>query len=310
MFSYIYKHKFCVSSRPILGFILILMLLACLLYPYQVVLNDVEFLPWVIAADRRQPEFKKTLAEYLAGAVSDWRINNGRRLLKEHHTLFNKIAKKYQVQPHYLVALWGIETNFGRNTGKVPIFSALATLAFDARRSEYFRQELVNALRILDSGKVSKTQFFGSWAGAMGNLQFMPSTFLGFAVDGNADGQIDLWNSREDYLSSAANYLHKSGWQWRYRWGREVRVPQNVDLKHLGLEYRTSLASWRKDGVRLKNGQDLPGNKLPASLIMPEGSDGDAFLVYENYRVLMKWNRAHSFALAVGMLAERIAAQK
>lgn len=271
-------------------------------------LNDAVFLPWVIEADRRQPEFKKSLSDYLAGAVSKKRVEQGRRLLSENRQLLDRIANRFRVQSHYLVALWGIETNFGRNTGKVPILSALATLAYDARRSEYFHRELINTLRILDSGQLKKEQLFGSWAGAMGQLQFMPSTFLGFAVDGNGDGRIDLWKTREDYLSSAANYLHKSGWQWQYRWGREVVIPQSLDSDLTGLEYRAPLSFWQRLGVRLVDRHDLPMAEISASLVLPEGGQGRAFLVYDNYRVIMRWNKAHSFALAVGMLADKIAA--
>lgn len=271
-------------------------------------LHDVRFLPWVIEADRRQPEFKKTLAEYLAGALSKQRIKQGRRMLRENRDLLQQISHKYRVQPHYLVALWGIESNYGRNTGKVPILSALATLAFDARRSDYFRRELLNALRILDSGKLTKDQLLGSWAGAMGQLQFMPSTFLANAVDGNADGRIDLWQTREDYLASAANYLHNAGWQWNYRWGRKVKLPATFDNNLVGLEHRLSLRKWQQLGVRLSSGQNLPQDDISAAIVMPDVKTGQAFLVYQNYWVLMRWNKAHSFALAVGELADRVAA--
>jgi len=271
-------------------------------------LSDVSYLPGVIEADRKQPEFRISLADYLAEAVTDERIAKGRQLLLENRPLLRKIAAKYRVQPHYLVALWGIESEFGRHTGKVPILSALATLAYDARRSAYFRQELLNALRILDSGRLTKDRLIGSWAGAIGNLQFMPSTFLGFAVDGNGDGLIDLWNTPEDYLASAANYLHESGWHWRQRWGREVKVPSSLIDSQIGLETSATLRSWQKRGVRLINGRDLPRAGFPGSLVLPEGRAGKAFLVYDNYRVLMKWNKAHSFAIAVGRLADRIAA--
>lgn len=273
-------------------------------------LSDVQFLPWVIKADRRQPEFKKSLADYLAGAVSKTRIKQGRRMLKQNRSLLNRIAEKYQVQPRFLVALWGIETNYGRNTGKVPVFSALATMAYDARRSSYFRMELLNALRILDSGQLTKEQMLGSWAGAMGQLQFMPSTFLNYAVDGNGDGRIDLWKTREDYLASAANYLNKSGWQWRQKWGREVSIPEGFAASGPDLDSQLSLETWQKYGIKLKNGGNLPASEMAATLIMPEGIKGDAYLVYDNYWVLRTWNKAHSFALAVGMLADRLVVKK
>jgi len=273
----------------------------------QTALSDIEFLPGVIEADRRQPEFKKSLSEYLAERVTKERIVEGRRLLGENRQLLKKIFSKYRVPPHYLIALWGIETNFGRNTGKVPILSALATLAYEGRRGEYFRQELFYVLRLLDSGKLAKSQLFGSWAGAMGNVQFMPSTFINFAVDGDRDGKIDLWESRADSLASAANYLHKSGWTPRQKWGRKVRIPQNIDREKIGVGFSDSLKEWQKLGVRRINGRNLPTANFLASLVVPEGSEGEGFLVYDNYRVLLKWNRADSFALAVGLLADQIA---
>ena len=272
----------------------------------DVALEDVNYLPGVIEADRRQPEFKLTLADYLVSALSEERIFQGRRLLHRHWHLLQKISSEYRVKPQYLVALWGIETEYGLHTGKVPLLSALATLAYDARRSSYFRQELLNLLRILDSGKLGKEKLFGSWAGAMGQLQFMPSTFLGYAVDGDNDGRIDLWKTRADYLGSAANYLQRSGWQGQQRWGRRVKIPQGLDGDLLGLESSAPLHVWQQRGVRLADGRALPRSNLQASLIVPDGREGEAFLVYDNYRVLLKWNKASSFAIAVGLLAERI----
>lgn len=263
-------------------------------------------LPWIIKADRNQPEFKKSLESYLGGALSTKRVQQGQQMLVEHELLLGHIADKYGVQPRFIVALWGIETYYGRHTGKVPIIDALVTLAYDGRRSDYFRGELLNALKIIDAGHISAEQMIGSWAGAMGQVQFMPSSFLNYAVDGNADGRIDLWQTREDYLSSAANYLAKMGWQENQTWGREVKVPQRIDSKLIGMEKSASLRSWQKSGVRLVDGRDLPAGDIKASLLQPEGQAGRSFLVYENYRAIMKWNRAHSFALAVGMLADQL----
>jgi membrane-bound lytic murein transglycosylase B len=271
-------------------------------------LAKVKPLPWIIKADRNQPEFKKTLDKYLAGVLSSKRVQKGQRLLLEHSRLLTKISKKYDVQPRFIVALWGIETYYGRHTGKVPIIDALVTLAYDGRRSDYFRGELFNALKIIDAGHIGHARMVGSWAGAMGQVQFMPSSFLGYAVDGNADGRIDLWQTREDYLSSAANYLAKMGWQGNRNWGREVRVPKPFNKELLGLKQSASLRSWQSRGVRLSNGADLPDAGLSASLLQPEGAAGRSFLVYENYRTLMKWNRAHSFAIAVGLLADQLGA--
>lgn len=273
----------------------------------DIALKDIRFLPGVIEADQRQPEFKKTLAAYVAERLTAQRIVEGRRMLNENRRLLRQITRRYGVQPHYLVALWGIETSYGRHTGKVPTLSALATLAFEGRRGRYFRQELLNVLRILESGKLTKEQLFGSWAGALGNLQFMPSTFLSYAVDGDADGKIDLWNTRADFLASAANYLQQAGWQPRQKWGREITLPSNLDAAQIGLAVQAPLDRWQALGVRLRSGQDLPKATFPASLVIPDGRAGDGFLVYENYRVLMKWNKAHSFAVTVGLLADRIA---
>lgn len=269
-------------------------------------LQQVEPLPWIIKADRNQPEFKKTLDAYLTGVLSEKRIARGRQMLAENRELLNSIARKYQVQPRFIVALWGIETYYGKHTGKVPIIDALVTLSYDGRRSEYFRRELLNALKIIDAGHISYQQMKGSWAGAMGQVQFMPSSFLNFAVDGNNDGRIDLWQTPEDYLSSAANYLAKMGWQDDRTWGREVKVPKDFDFELGGMEKSAFLSAWQKYGVRQLNGNNLPKVTVRASLIQPEGERGRTFLVYDNYRALMKWNRAHSFALTVGMLSDRI----
>ena len=269
-------------------------------------LIHVKPLDWVIKLDRAQPEFKKNLPEYLAGAVTSKRVKQGQRLLLENSAIFFQVAKKYQVQPRFLLALWGIETNFGVHNGKVPVIDALVTLAYDGRRSHYFRSELLAALKILDQGHINYEQMKGSWAGAMGQVQFMPSSFLQYAVDGNGDGRINLWNTREDYLSSAANYLAKSGWDQNYTWGREVAFPKNLSADYFGLKQQRPMSEWQKLGVRTIENKNLPKTQITASLVQPDGPQGRAFLVYENYRVLMKWNRAHRFAIAVGSLADRI----
>ncbi|MDX2479727.1 MAG: lytic murein transglycosylase [Desulfuromusa sp.] len=273
-------------------------------------LSDVKPLDWIIKLDRAQPEFTKTLDEYLAGAVTSKRIQEGQRLLSENSDILAQVAKKYQVQPRFLMALWGIETSFGLHTGKVPVIDALVTLAYDGRRSQYFRSELLTALKILDQGHIKYDQLQGSWAGAMGQVQFMPSTFSNFAVDGNGDERIDLWSTREDYLSSAANYLVKSGWDKKYTWGREVNLPKHLTADYFGLEQQHFLSEWQKLGVRTIGNKDLPKIQITASLIQPDGPEGRAFLVYANYRVLMKWNKAHRFAIAVGTLADQIGGRK
>jgi len=269
-------------------------------------LAGVKPLDWIIKLDRAQPEFTKTLDQYLAGTVTKQRISRGENLLTENSVLLARIAKKYQVQPRFLLALWGIETSFGRHTGKVPVVDALVTLAYDGRRSRYFRAELLTALKIIDQGLMTSVQMKGSWAGAMGQVQFMPSTFLNFAVDGNHDGRIDLWNSREDYLSSAANYLSSSGWDRKYIWGREVVLTKKNAENDFGLKQQRLLQDWQKLGVRTIGLQPLPKVDIKASLIQLDDPQGKTFLVYDNYRVLLKWNRSHRFAIAVGTLADKV----
>lgn len=270
-------------------------------------LTGLEPLPRIIEYDRNQPEFKQTLEEYMAGRVSAKRVERGRRMLEQHGPLLREIGRRYGVQPRFLVALWGIESNYGDHTGKIPVIQALATLAFDPRRAAYFRGELLHALHIADSKSISLAQMRGSWAGAMGQLQFMPSTFRSHAVDYDGDGRIDLWNSVPDVLASAANYLARNGWRDDTTWGRRVRLPPDFDYEQTGHGIRKSLQKWNDLGVRRLNGQALPARgDLRPSLILPDGQSGPAFLVYENFRVLLIWNRSDAFAVAVGTLGERL----
>jgi len=260
----------------------------------------------VLAADRSQPEFKRTLEEYLARTINEQRVSEGRELLTKHRRLFGKLAVRYKVPPRILVALWGIETGFGRHQGKIPVIQSLATLAFDGRRGDYFRSELLEALHILDDGLVPADQLQGSWAGAMGQLQFMPSTYRRFAVDLSGDGRSDIFADPADALASAANYLAGSGWATDQTWGREVRLPKSFDRRLLGLEQQKTLRDWQKLGVRKSDGKQLPRVAMQGSLVQPDGPGGRTFLVYQNYRVLRTWNRSHNFAIAVGILADRI----
>lgn len=270
-------------------------------------LTGLEPLPRIIEYDRNQPEFKQSLEEYVAGRVSAKRVERGRRMLEQHGPLLQEIGRRYGVQPRFLIALWGIESNYGDHTGKIPVIQALATLAFDPRRAAYFRGELLHALHIADSKSISLAQMRGSWAGAMGQLQFMPSTFRSHAVDYDGDGRIDLWNSVPDVLASAANYLAPNGWRDDTTWGRRVRLPPDFDYGQAGLDIRKSLQKWNDLGVRRLNGQALPARSdLRPSLILPDGQSGPAFLVYENFRVLLIWNRSDAFAVAVGTLGEML----
>jgi membrane-bound lytic murein transglycosylase B len=264
--------------------------------------------PSIVELDRKQPERRQTFQEYRSRVLSDSRVERGRALLREHRPLLNKIAARYKVQPRFIVALWGIETSYGGFLGGHQVIQALATLAYDGRRAELFRRELIAALRILDRGDIELQDMKGSWAGAMGQCQFMPSSFLRFAVDYDGDGRRDIWNSLPDVFASIANYLSKSGWDDRYTWGRPVK-PAAADRARgddHGLKVAKSLPEWQSLGVRRENGRSLPNIALKASLLRTDDGEGPAYLVYDNFRVLMVWNKSTYFALTVSELSDLI----
>ncbi len=263
----------------------------------------------IIELDRKQPEGKITFATYRERIVNAQRIAKGRQMMREHEALLNEVGAKYGVQPQYIVALWGIETNFGSNTGGFDVINALATLAYDGRRRQFFTDELMNALKILDQGHIKYSDMKGSWAGAMGQSQFMPSSFLAYAQDYDGDSHKDIWNTRADVFASAANYLSRSGWKGDERWGRLVELPSSFSRDLEGLDVKKSLAEWQRLGVRRANGKDLPiVEGMTASVVQPDGKGNSAYLVYNNYRVTMKWNKSTYFATSVGLLADAIAA--
>ena len=263
----------------------------------------------VIELDRRQPEFTLTFQEYLDRVVPQSRVERGRDRLAENRALLDQVSAQYQVPAAAIVALWGIETDFGRTTGTFNVVNSLATLAFDGRRSSYFRGELMNALRILGEGHIAPKDMMGSWAGAMGQTQFMPSSFVNFAVDQDKDGKRNIWTDRADALGSAANYLSKSGWKMGEPVNELVRLPDSLDRALADGKTIKPLSEWRALGVLKGKGGDLqgPANRQ-AMLLLPEGPNGRAYLGYDNHRVILKWNRSTFFALAAGMLAEQIAA--
>ena len=269
-------------------------------------LASVNYVARVIELDRQQPEFSESFATYFDRRVTQDRIVRGRALMQEHQQLLNRISREFGVPAQYLVAFWGLETNFGGFFGKMPVLDSLATLACDPRRSDYFTGELINALKIIDEGSITAEKMQGSWAGAMGHTQFMPSVFLRYAIDYDGDGKRDLWGSLPDALASAANFLRGIGWQTEQRWGREVSLPKNFAFEKAGLANSLSLAQWQSLGVRQTGGTSLPNEDMTASLLVPTGHEGPAFLVYDNFHVIMRWNRAEAYALAVGHLADRI----
>ncbi len=271
------------------------------------VLGRVSYVQRVIDLDRRQPEFTLTFANYLNQRVTPERVAQGRELYRQHRELLQRITNQYGVPGRYLVAFWGMETNFGRFFGNMSTLDSLATLACDPRRSDYFTGQLMDALRIVDRGDVTAQRLKGSWAGALGNFQFMPSVFLQYAVDYDGDGRRDVWNSLPDAMASAANFLRGLGWKIGTRWGREVKLPEDFPYETAGLDDPRALDAWRKLGVTEASGRPLPEDTVKASLLLPAGHEGPAFLVYPNFRVIMGWNRSEFYALSVGYLADRIA---
>ena len=263
-------------------------------------------IPRVIELDRRQPEFTLTFQQYMDRVVPQSRVEKGKQRLNENRAMLERVSKKYGVQARFIVAFWGIETDFGRVTGGFPVIAALATLAYDGRRSSYFRKELMYALEIVDRGHIGAKEMMGSWAGAMGQAQFMPSSFKSFAVDGDGDGRIDLWTNKADVFASAANYLARSGWKGDETWGRPVKLPEGFDTSAVGAKVRKPITAWQAMGIRRLDGGDLPKRDLKAAIVLGDGKTGPAFLVYDNYHTILKWNRSVFFAVAVGSLADRI----
>ena len=243
---------------------------------------------------------------YLERAVNGQRVTAGRERLVEHGDLLARIGDQYGVEPALIVALWGIETDYGSFTGGMPVVGALATLAYDGRRATFFRHELVHALQIIQDGHIAPEAMRGSWAGAMGQAQFMPSSFNAYSVDHDGDGRKDIWDTQADVFASIANYMREAEWRRGVRWGTPVDVPARFDRELASIDVTKPVAQWRSLGVRPVDGAPALEAELDASLIMQGGVDGPAFLVTGNYRAIMRWNRSLYFATAVGHLADRI----
>ena len=273
-------------------------------------LTGIQPIPRVIELDRKQPEFTLTFAQYLERVVPVSRQNKARDRFKTHQQLLEEIGNKYGVQPRFIVALWGIETDFGRVTGGFDVIPALASLAYDGRRSAFFRKELFHALTIIDQGHVSADNMKGSWAGAMGQSQFMPSSFVQYAQDYDGDGRRDIWSTQADVFASAANYLKRVGWRDDITWGRQVQLPtsgkasrDNSMALHDNKIWK-GLNDWATLGVTSFDGSALPSRDIQARLVMPDGKDGPAYLAYKNFEAILKWNRSNYFAIAVGTLSD------
>jgi membrane-bound lytic murein transglycosylase B len=271
-------------------------------------LDNLQPLERVMELDNSQPEFVQTFTRYLGLRVTPNQVARGQSLLQQHSVLLEQVRQRYGVQPHYLVAFWAVESNYGRSTGGFSVLEALATLAFDPRRADFFRRQLLTALQIIDDGHIQAERMSGSWAGAMGQLQFMPNIFYQYGVDGDQDGRIDIWNSLPDIFHSAANFLSQSGWRGDERWGREVLLTEDFDFSLTGTSTRKPLQEWRDLGVTQLNGAPIPvAAGMEASVILPAGAQGPAFLGYANFRTTMTYNPSTFYALTVGHLADRYA---
>lgn len=268
--------------------------------------KKVHFIDQVIQLDSKQNEYTLSFTNYINNSISISRIKRGRRKLKENLKILQKIQEKYGVSPEILIALWGLESDFGQFTGSFSTVNTLATLAYEGRRRDFFTNELLCALTMLDSENITVDEMTGSWAGAMGQPQFMPSTFHYYAADGNGDGKKDIWHSTKDVLSSAANYLYKLGWKKEDKWGIEVVLPKKFDPYEAKLSVEKTFEQWRSLGVKEANGKELKAKDLKGSIILPAGIAGPAILVFHNFRVIREWNKSMNYAFAVGYLADRI----
>jgi len=260
----------------------------------------------VIKLDRKQPEHKITFNHYIKNVLPKNRIRTGRKLLHKHFRLLNKISSKYGVKSSIIVALWGMESNFGQQMGGFNILESLSTLAYEGRRAKFFKRELINALRLMQENNIKPSKLQGSWAGAMGQSQFMPSTYRHYSVDYNRDGVRDIWKNHGDVFASIARYLSAEGWQSGIKWGREVSVSSKNISRYVGLKKHHSMDFWRKMGARTILGRRLPVSSLKSYLIQPDGVGGRSFLVYDNYLSIMKWNRSTYFATAIGLFSDSL----
>jgi membrane-bound lytic murein transglycosylase B len=268
--------------------------------------DDAHFVPRAVSSDRAQPEFTRTVWDYLDLIVSPDRVLRGQRKLAETQAALDAAQAAYGVPPATVVAIWGMESDYGANFGDIPTIDALATLGFEGRREAWAKQQLMAALKILQSGDIPRAQMIGSWAGAMGQTQFIPTAFLSYAVDADGDGRRDIWGSMPDVTASTANFLAHSGWQVGQAWGAEVRLPEGFDAGRADDAVRQASAQWAAEGVQTLDGTPLP-DIADGAIFQPAGARGPAFLVGPNFRTLLRYNNSTSYALAVSLLAQRIA---
>ena len=264
------------------------------------------FVPGVIERDRNQTEFTRTLEDYLAIAASDQRIALGRAAMARHGQALSAIEARYGVEAQVVAAVWGLESQYGTRRGDVPVISSLSTLAYEGRRGAFFESQLIAALKILQAGDVSAQGMVGSWAGAMGHTQFIPTSYLAYAVDFTGDGRRDIWSEDPtDALASTAAYLARSGWQRGQLWGAEVRLPAGFDTGLTGRDSRRSSADWAAMGVRAADGGPLPDHG-PGAVVLPQGATGPAFILWRNFSVILRYNNALNYGIGVGHLSDRL----
>ena len=267
--------------------------------------------PAVVAQDKKQAEFVLTSKDYINKLVSESRVEKARKEYKRLKKKYQNVEDEYQVPLNYLTAFWAVETNFGQNKGKYHLIDGLTNLSYNNRRSKFFKGELYNVLKIMDHYDLKNEKMLGSWAGAMGHFQFMPSTYNAYAVDADGDGVADIWDSFDDAIASAANYLHDLGWKPDEPWGAAVELPWNFDYTLAGYKTRKSVEEWEKLGVKAVGGKELSLNKdLKASVILPDGRKSQPYLILGNFRRIMIWNRSENYALAVSILADYIVSNK
>ena len=264
------------------------------------------YIATVVEKDRRQGEFTKTIWDYLDKAVSDERVANGKKALRQNRRLLERIEAAYGVDKEVVVAVWGLESAYGEVMGDIPLIEALATLAYDARRGGFFEDQLVAALKIIQAGNVTPGRMTGSWAGAMGHTQFIPTSYLAYAVDFTGDGKRDIWSDNPaDALASTAAYLSRFGWAQNRPWGLEVSLPADFDASLSGERTRKSADDWQALGVRAADGSAI-GNHGPASILLPAGARGAAFMIFPNFNVIERYNAADAYVIAIGHLSDRI----
>ena len=270
-------------------------------------LPRMSLLPSVIQLDKKQPEFVSTFWDYMDARLTEERIQEGQMLLKRYPTWLARISDKYQVPKEYILAFWGLETNYGKTMGKTNVMNALATLAYNPRRRKFFTRELIAFLKILEQEKWEVV--YGSWAGAFGHFQFMPTTFEAYAVDADENGTKNIMTSMPDAFASAANYLHKMGWNPNETWGQEVRLPDNLNWNKVYEDKTKTLADWQNLGVMPSQGEWKASKETAASLVMPMGKHGPSFLTFPNFKRVMRWNKSELYALTVCFLADVLAEQ-